>query len=66
MKESKHQNNIFKETLEQIEQIIADIEPGTVVRISDIAGMVNCNPTDSAVASATAMLLRKYGIRYRR
>ena len=66
MKESKHQNHTFEETLEQIEQIIAGIEPDTVVRISDIAGMVNCNPMDSAVASATAMLLRKYGIKYRK
>lgn len=66
MKENKHQNTTFEETLEQIEQIIAGIEPDTVVRISDIAGMVNCNPMDNAVANAMVMLLKKYGIKYRK
>lgn len=66
MKESKHQLNSFEETLEQIEHIIAGIEPDTVVRISDIAGMVNCIPMDSAVANAMVMLLKKYGIKYRK
>ena len=62
MKKQQHQNT-FEDTLEAIEGIIEVIDPGTVVRLSDIATKANVTMT-SAIKSATIMLLRKYGIRY--
>ena len=63
MKKQIHHNQ-FDETIEKIEQIIESIEPETAISISDIAAKVNMVKMDSAVKTATIMLLKKYGIRY--
>lgn len=65
MKVQKHQANTFEETLEKIEQIIEDIEPGMTVRISDITAMAKVVHKNNAIISATKMLLNKYGIDYK-
>lgn len=63
MKKQIHHNQ-FDETIEKIEQIIESIEPETAISISDIAERFSMVKMDSAVKSATIMLLKKYGIRY--
>lgn len=59
----QNHHNQFEEAIEAIERIIEGIEPGMTIRISDIAAQVNMVKMDSAVKSATIMLLKKYGIK---
>lgn len=54
----------FEDILEKIEGIIEGIEPGKLIRISEIAKQANVT-MDSATRKATIMLLKKYGIRYK-
>lgn len=54
----------FEDILEKIEGIIEGIEPGKLIRISEIARKANVTMT-SATRRATIMLLKKYGIKYK-
>lgn len=54
----------FEDILEKIEGIIEGIEPGKLIRVSEIAKRANVT-MDSATKKATIMLLKKYGIRYK-
>ena len=54
----------FEDILEKIEGIIEGIEPGKLIRVSEIAKKANVT-LDSATRKATIMLLKKYGIRYK-
>ena len=54
------QTTSFEETIEVVERIIEAMEPGKVVRLRDIIG----KNADRAIAKATVMLLKKYGITY--
>lgn len=54
----------FDDILEKIEGIIEGIEPGKLIRVSEIAKKANVT-MDSATRKATIMLLKKYGIRYK-
>lgn len=53
----------FEDILEKIEGIIEEIEPGKLIRVSEIAKKANVT-MDSATRKATIMLLKKYGIKY--
>lgn len=54
----------FEDILEKVETIIEEIEPGKLIRVSEIAKKANVT-MDSATRKATIMLLKKYGIRYK-
>ena len=54
------QTTPFEEAIEAIEWIIEAMEPGKVVRLSDIIG----KNADRAITKATIMILKKYGITY--
>lgn len=54
------QTTPFEEAIEAIEWIIESMEPGKVVRLSDIIG----KNADRAITKATIMMLKKYGITY--
>lgn len=54
------QTTPFEEAIEAIEWIIEAMEPGKIVRLSDIIG----KNADRAITKATIMMLKKYGITY--
>lgn len=60
----KHHATPFESALEQIEQMIEQMEPGSVVRIGDITERLNPDSRNSDITRATATLLKKYGITY--
>lgn len=62
MKGCKHRNVPYESALEQIEQMIEQMEPGSVVRIGDITERLNPESRNSDITMATETLLKKYGI----
>lgn len=50
--------------LELIEQRIERLEPGAVIRISDLTKGIKFQKRNREITSAIIMLLNKYGIEY--
>lgn len=57
--------NAIETDLERIEQIVESIEPDVAVRISAIMAKANIANPSRIIISATAMMLKKYGIEYK-
>jgi len=57
-------NGEFETALEQMEQIIERLEPGSTIRISDITKQLKPEIRNGNITKAAAMLLKKYGITY--
>lgn len=58
----KHQNESFDKTLERIERIIENLEPGKRYFPGEIMKKANVKNPTNAIADATQMLMHKYGI----
>lgn len=60
----KHHPDTFETVLEQLEQIVENIEPGSTIKLADIIDRFNKENGSGEVTKAAIMLLKKYGITY--
>ena len=65
MKKHIHKPNGYEMNLDRLERLIAEIDPGCIVRIADVCRAAEVTDMSDAITKAAAMLLRKYGIAYR-
>lgn len=60
----KHHPDTFETVLEQLEQIVENIEPGSTIKLADITGRFDNEKRLGDITKAAIMLLKKYGITY--
>ena len=58
----KHHPDTFEKVLEQLEQIVENIEPGSTIKLADIVDRFDKENRSGEVTKAAIMLLKKYGI----
>ncbi len=62
MKECNRKSNTYEKVLEQIEQAVEEIEPGSTVKLADIIDQFGNVNRNGDITKAAIMLLKKYGI----
>lgn len=60
----KGRKGTFETDLEQVEQLVERLEPGSTVRLNEIMARINPKNRNGNIRKATTMMLKKYGITY--